>query len=975
MLLLTLLSITGVVKAQEENVKAKIGEECYATLQAAIDEAILMSGDVTIEIFAGTYADEINLTNASVTTGNVDSRPNITFKAGLDEEVIFAGTTTLGYRQQNVGASMWQGEVTFEGIKFNHAEDGKHSIDIQDVKSIALINCNITGDGEYGIGSNGSNATPKASFTNCTFENGAMQVLGQLSANLVIDGCTFNEFCVNAQGGAKPGLTIKNSEFNLTLTDAHVGESFYAVRSNANPINIQNTKVTVDSKVSSVAVNQEKWGIFWARRDGKDVQWNISSCEVNLTDAAMVQAELPLTKNDGTTYAYNRIILKDLTSTSNNIEDLVKKTEGCATINGADYKDGELDLTYMVAKIDGKYYKTLADAVTAVQENGTITLIKDEIFTKDNRALNSGTWYDGLYYVGDKSFTIDVNNYTIKHDGSVNDYLLNFKNVGSKKNTITLKNGTIDAGTSAYCAICTSSAQDNELTINTENIKVINNNSNGSTIKIRGGAVLNVKTGTVITGQDSYLGIECNASTVNIFDGAEIYMNGSTSYNGCLAGAAYAGTINVYGGKGKGVKGGFIAMTSGGTINISGGEWTSNTDGTVGNNSNLYVLTAQSNKNESGFAGASIINVKGGTFRGGMDAWVLNNIEGEKAELIIYGGNFNVNPEKWVTEKSIVSEKDGIYIVQTPVAKIDDTNYFTLASAFSASKAGETVKLVNDVTVDKAISVDKLVTLDFNEFNITRADGYDGYVFEVTGDLPMINGGLGHNIEKGATCYIINDNDYKTEEGKTFALKDNQMVDIEYNRTFGHTDYQVLYVPFAIPFNNIKDDFDVYSITNISDVVELTQITDGTLEANVPYMIKAKEAGDKTIKVSYEILLGNPTEYTQVLGDYTITGTYTSKAIEAGQQYVLTNGEWCQLSEAAVTNEQNILGAFRVYLTANGASNASVLRNVINGENATAIDELKATENVNGVIYDLSGRRVEKAVKGIFVVNGKKVVK
>ena len=301
--------------------------------------------------------------------------------------------------------------------------------------------------------------------------------------------------------------------------------------------------------------------------------------------------------------------------------------------------------------------------------------------------------------------------------------------------------------------------------------------------------------------------------------------------------------------------------------------------------------------------------------------------------------------------------------------------FSSLQAAFDKAKEGETVKLVNDVVVDEAISVDKLVTLDFNEFNITRADGYGGYVFEVTGDLPMINGGLGHNIEKGATCYIINDNDYKTEEGKTFALKDNQMVDIEYNRTFGHTDYQVLYVPFAIPFNNIKDDFDVYSITNISDVVELTQITDGTLEANVPYMIKAKEAGDKTIKVSYEILLSNPKEYTQVLGDYTITGTYTSKAIEAGQQYVLTNGEWCQLSEAAVTNEQNILGAFRVYLTANGASNASVLRNVINGENATAIDELKATENGNGVIYDLSGRRIEKAVKGVFVVNGKKVVK
>ena len=303
--------------------------------------------------------------------------------------------------------------------------------------------------------------------------------------------------------------------------------------------------------------------------------------------------------------------------------------------------------------------------------------------------------------------------------------------------------------------------------------------------------------------------------------------------------------------------------------------------------------------------------------------------------------------------------------------------FSSLQAAFDKAKEGETVKLVNDVVVDEAISVDKLVTLDFNEFNITRADGYDGYVFEVTGDLPMINGELGKNIEKGATCYIINDNDYKTEEGKTFALTEDQMVDIEYNRTFGHTDYQVLYVPFTIPFNNIKDDFDVYSITNISDVVELTQITDGTLEANVPYIIKAKEAGDKTIKVSYERLLSNPTEYTQVLGDYTITGTYTSKAIAAGEEYVLTNGLWCQLTEKAVTDGKNILGAFRVYLTANGENTPSEVRFVINNSDETAIDELKAEEGNNSktAIYDLSGRRVEKAVKGIFVVNGKKVVK
>ena len=42
----------------------------------------------------------------------------------------------------------------------------------------------------------------------------------------------------------------------------------------------------------------------------------------------------------------------------------------------------------------------------------------------------------------------------------------------------------------------------------------------------------------------------------------------------------------------------------------------------------------------------------------------------------------------------------------------------------------------------------------------------------------------------------------------------------------------------------------------------------------------------------------------------------------------------------------------------------------------TGIRELKGeNENVKAEIYDLSGRKVENAQKGIFIVNGKKVIK
>lgn len=287
-------------------------------------------------------------------------------------------------------------------------------------------------------------------------------------------------------------------------------------------------------------------------------------------------------------------------------------------------------------------------AVNNVADGGVVTLGASFSFTTEEggRTNNSG-WWDGLGYSGDKSFTIDLNGYTVGNEkGVLNDYLFWFQNNGEKASTITIKNGTLDAGTTAYCALCTASSNKQTLTVNVENVNLINNKVDGSTVKVRGGSVLNVKAGTKITGKNSYLGIENWKATVNIYDGAEIYMNGTASYNGCLVGVGGNGTINVYGGYGKGVSGGLIAMTSGGTINVSGGEWIANTDGTYAN-SNKSVLIAQSDKQYNSGAGNAVVNVTGGTFKGGYNCY--GNAVGD-AQINISGGNYNANPTAYVAD-------------------------------------------------------------------------------------------------------------------------------------------------------------------------------------------------------------------------------------------------------------------------------------------------------------------------------------
>ena len=322
----------------------------------------------------------------------------------------------------------------------------------------------------------------------------------------------------------------------------------------------------------------------------------------------------------------------------------------------------------------------LAKVIAEVKDGGIIALANDLTFDEDSATNSGGSWYEGLYYVGDKSFTIDLNGKTITNNSKVNDYLMLFKNDGDKANTITFKNGTLEATSSAYCALCTSTTSTQKITINLENVNLIGNNSNGAVAKIRGGAELNVKAGTVITGKNSYVGIECVNATVNIFDGAEIYQNGTSSYVGSLVGVSNNGTVNVYGGYGKSAQGGFIAMTSGGTINIYGGEWIANTDGAYANG-NKSVLIAQSDKRAK-----SIINVYGGTFMGGYNCY--GNVAGD-AQINISAGTFNADPSAYVADGYKAVDVDG------GRKMVINANYNYVADGVLASTDGKTYSVSN----------------------------------------------------------------------------------------------------------------------------------------------------------------------------------------------------------------------------------------------------------------------------------------
>ena len=220
---------------------------------------------------------------------------------------------------------------------------------------------------------------------------------------------------------------------------------------------------------------------------------------------------------------------------------------------------------------------------------------------------------------------------------------------------------------------------------------------------------------------------------------------------------------------------------------------------------------------------------------------------------------------------------------------------------------------------------------------------------------------------------------------------------ITYTRNFADTEWQPLYVPFEIAYEEICNDFEVAYIYNtrqydhdedgVKDetIIEAFKMKDGTLEANYPYLIRAKEAGEKSIVVTDATLYAteeNTIDCASVFDTYTFKGTYSqlsSTTLTPGEgYYTLVGGEWQPVTESTT------LGAFRFYLKVDSrhgapAAEARSIRMRFVGENnnddeSTGIENAEIKDEKSGMIYDLQGRRVENPTKGMYIVNGKKVV-
>ena len=178
--------------------------------------------------------------------------------------------------------------------------------------------------------------------------------------------------------------------------------------------------------------------------------------------------------------------------------------------------------------------------------------------------------------------------------------------------------------------------------------------------------------------------------------------------------------------------------------------------------------------------------------------------------------------------------------------------------------------------------------------------------------------------------------------------------------------YATLNLPYA---STLPEGVTAYKAGEVVDNdLNITEYknTGDVLPANTPVLLTATSAGEKTFAPAAYVAA-------EVTG---FQGTLSAKAVTATNTYILSKNGGETVKFFALDENNNTINANKAYLVVPAAAGAQAL-NFNFGNNITGIQNAAVEGvNANAPLFDLSGRRVVKAVKGgIYIQNGKKFVK
>jgi hypothetical protein len=226
---------------------------------------------------------------------------------------------------------------------------------------------------------------------------------------------------------------------------------------------------------------------------------------------------------------------------------------------------------------------------------------------------------------------------------------------------------------------------------------------------------------------------------------------------------------------------------------------------------------------------------------------------------------------------------------------------------------------------------------------------------------------------------------------------DLEGMEISYQRNFANANvWNAVFLPFDVPASALEN----YDIAVFTDVLtetdadnkvtawglELTLVD--SIQANTPCFVRAKNEAAK----AFNITLSYAKLYGTVDGPHTVkSNAYMTCALTGNYETIpasteFKEGGWVVSGAGKFVHSTSSMKPFRLYLTRElkpgvelNITTSNSMRILVRKPNGTTSIENVDTEAIGQQTstdtYDLQGRSVANATKGIYIVNGKKVVK
>ena len=469
-------------------------------------------------------------------------------------------------------------------------------------------------------------------------------------------------------------MSFDGCKFNISGKGVHV----YVEAANADK------DVTRTVAVNNCTVNSDKAGKAFL-----NIKNSTQSYDVTLSGTNTVNG---LTANDTTGSALYQVETTEVTETTGKPVTVKAKADDGTVTTLYEVKE---TVEASVAEVNGAKYDSLQAAVDAAKSGATVTLLAD---TRENVTVSKN------------AIVLDLNGHTLnggtenaKPALTVDNKKVTLKDSSEAQTGTIKREDTADTKTSHYVI----DIQGKNGFMIVESGKVENNSGipgvKGSSLirlgndSVSGWPTLTIKGGTFT--QDNFIAIKVDRGTLHLLGGT---VNSANSFaienwnNAYIKGGTVNGTVSTW------VYSTGAAFSkleiSGGTVN--GNVASVNYDNAADKQARVYVT--------------------GGTVTGTLGTYTYNNglvamDETAKATIEVTGGTFSKDPTQYVVEDSAISKNDdGTYgVAKTYLAKIGDTEYYTMDEAFHAVKAGETIVMLRDYTTNKVQnSGDESFTID-----------------------------------------------------------------------------------------------------------------------------------------------------------------------------------------------------------------------------------------------------------------------